>query len=218
VWRRFEVAAWATSLAVIVVVVASVATSVAPRERGQSETRVTTETKVTTQLPNCAFFPCEHPVLSGKPTRVRIPSIHIESPLEALARDRTGVLQPPTSNTRAGWFAEGVVPGNVGPAVIAGHVDSKDGKAVFYDLNQLRTGDEIQVLRGGQWVTFQVTGTEQYAKSSFPTKRVYGNTPDAELRLITCGGEFDRTLQSYRDNIVVFAMVDWSRTPASALS
>jgi LPXTG-site transpeptidase (sortase) family protein len=110
------------------------------------------------------------------------------------------------------------VPGDVGPAVIAGHVDSKDGKAVFYDLYQLRTGDEIQVLRGGQWVTFQVTGTEQYAKSKFPTNRVYGNTPGAELRLITCGGEFDRTLQSYRDNIVVFAMVDWSRTPASASS
>jgi LPXTG-site transpeptidase (sortase) family protein len=90
---------------------------------------------------------------------------------------------------------------------IAGHIDSaKSGAAVFYDLHKLKPGDTVQVDRGGQTVVFSVTDVEQYPNNAFPTAQVYQPTPDAELRLITCGGAFDRRLPSYRDNIVVYAV------------
>ena len=101
-----------------------------------------------------------------------------------------------------------MVPGEVGAAVIAGHVDSrKSGPAVFYNLHKLKAGDTVEVDRGGQTVTFAVTEVQTYPKNAFPTDRVYQPTPDAELRLITCGGQFDRNLRSYRDNIVVYAVL-----------
>ena len=99
------------------------------------------------------------------------------------------------------------MPGDRGPAVVAGHVDSVAGPAVFYRLRELRPGDEVVVdLSDGRTVTFRVTGSLQVPKDAFPTEEVYGPTPDAELRLITCGGEFDRSVRSYEDNTVVFAV------------
>jgi sortase (surface protein transpeptidase) len=120
---------------------------------------------------------------------------------------RAGALQPPRSYERAGWFGEGVIPGDAGPAVIAGPVDSYNGPGVFYRLHTLRAGDTIEVQRGGQWITFRVTHTEQYLKNEFPTDHVYRPTLRAELRLITCGGAFDRKTLSYRDVIVVYAVL-----------
>ena len=142
----------------------------------------------------------------GGPTRVMIPSIKVDSLLEPLHRDTSGALQAPEAFLRAGWYAEGVVPGDPGPAVIAGHVDSLDGPAVFAKLHELRAGDEVFVLRGTESVRFQVTATGRYPKNRFPTDEVYGPTPGAELRLITCGGVFDEANRSYRDNIVVYAV------------
>jgi LPXTG-site transpeptidase (sortase) family protein len=140
------------------------------------------------------------------PTRLRIASIGVDTALSPLHLDARGRLPAPAGYDKAGWYAEGTVPGEPGPAVIAGHVDSVHGKAVFYRLRQLRPGDRVEVLRGGGWVTFAVTTIHQYAKSAFPTAEVYGPTPDAQLRLITCGGEFDRSERSYLDNIVVSAV------------
>jgi LPXTG-site transpeptidase (sortase) family protein len=151
------------------------------------------------------FEPCTRPTYSGEPTLVRIPAIAVESSLESLSLDPAGQLEPPKTYERAGWWRGGVVPGDIGPAVIAGHVDSVKGPAVFYRLHELRRGDIVEVVRGGQVVTFTVTGAEQYPKDAFPTDRVYQPTPDAELRLITCGGDFDRRRRSYRDNIVIYA-------------
>ena len=145
--------------------------------------------------------------MTGEPTLVRIPSIQVESTLESLVRDATGKLEAPKTYEHAGWWRDGVVPGDAGPAVIAGHVDSAEGPAVFFQLHDLRPGDLIEVERGGRVVTFSVTTTEQYPKDTFPTDRVYQPTPDAELRLITCGGDFDRNRLSYRDNIVVYAIL-----------
>jgi len=85
-------------------------------------------------------------------------------------------------------------------------VDSKRGPAVFYKLRELTKGDRIEVVRGGQTVRFTVTSTAWYPKSKFPTDEVYGPTPDRQLRLITCGGVFDRSLRSYKDNLVVYAV------------
>jgi hypothetical protein len=143
---------------------------------------------------------------AGTPSRVRVGVIGVDSPLEQLHLGATGVLVPPRASGRAGWYADGTAPGDTGPAVIAGHVDSKTGPAVFYRLRELAAGDRIEVVRGGRVIRFTVTRTRWYPKSRFPTAEVYGPTPDRQLRLITCGGAFDRSLRSYRDNLVVYAV------------
>ncbi|MDY7086543.1 MAG: class F sortase [Actinomycetota bacterium] len=143
---------------------------------------------------------------AGAPTRLRAGAVKIDTPLEALKLGKDGVLQPPKTFAQAGWYADGTAPGDTGPAVIAGHVDSKSGPAVFYRLRDLTPGDRVDVVRGGRTISFTVTAIRWYPKSEFPTEEVYGPTPDRQLRLITCGGVFDRTLRSYRDNLVVYAV------------
>lgn len=144
--------------------------------------------------------------LSGPPSRLRVKAIGVDTALETLHLGADGELTPPRTNEQAGWYADGTAPGDVGPAVLAGHVDSQQGPAVFFRLREIEAGDTIEVSRGGRTVTFTVTSTAWYPKKAFPTDRVYGPTPDRQLRLITCGGVFDRTLRSYRDNLVVYAV------------
>lgn len=140
------------------------------------------------------------------PTQVRIPAIGVDSTLETLAVDATGELKGPVDFAKAGWYAAGVAPGEIGPAVIAGHVDSAAGPAVFYRLRDLKAGDTVEVLRGDKWIPFRVIAGEKYPKNQFPTDKVYSPTPVPELRLITCGGSFDHSRRSYTDNIVVYAV------------
>ncbi|GAA4697872.1 class F sortase [Phytohabitans rumicis] len=144
--------------------------------------------------------------LRGPPTRVRIPRIGVDSSLAVLGLEASGALRPPDKYGQAGWYGGGPAPGDVGPAVLAGHVDSKSGPAVFYRLHELRAGDVVEVSRGADRVAFRVTSVTRYPKDKFPTAAVYGPTPGPELRLVTCGGTFDRGRGSYRDNIVVFAV------------
>jgi sortase (surface protein transpeptidase) len=141
----------------------------------------------------------------GPPTRLRIPAIGVDSPLEPLHLDAHGALTAP-SFPHAGWYADGPAPGDVGPAVLAGHVDSKSGPAVFYRLGALRAGDPVEVQRDGRWLTFTVVDVRRYPKNAFPTAEVYGPTPDPQLRLITCSGVFDHARHSYLDNTVVYAV------------
>jgi Sortase domain len=154
--------------------------------------------------------PSPTPAPTGPPVRLRIRAIGVDAPMERLHRDGAGALDAPDDYARAGWYAEGTPPGDTGPAVIAGHVDSRSGPAVFYRLHELRTGDVIEVARGGRWLAFRVVGSGWYAKAAFPTAEVYGPTPTAQLRLVTCGGEFDRSRRSYTDNLVVFAVAQLS--------
>lgn len=147
------------------------------------------------------------PTGGGPPTRLRIPSVKIDTRLDPLGLAADGTLATPTEFERAGWFADGTAPGDVGPAVIAGHVDNRTAGAVFYRLAELKRGAKVEVERDGHWLTFTVTAREEYPKATFPTARVYGPTPGPELRLITCGGEFDKSRGSYRDNIVVYAVL-----------
>jgi len=144
---------------------------------------------------------------AGPPSRLRIPSLKVDTGLESLGMDQAGALQAPTKYEEAGWFVNGTPPGDAGPAVIAGHVDSRTGPAVFYRLHELKPGAQIQVQRGQIWLTFNVTAVEKYPKNKFPSAKVYGPTPVAELRLITCGGTFDTARNSYRDNVVVYAVL-----------
>jgi sortase (surface protein transpeptidase) len=145
---------------------------------------------------------------AAPPVRVRVPAIGVDSELLRLGTDPAGALVAPDDYDLAGWFAAGAVPGDVGPAVVAGHVDSVDGPAVFARLDELAPGDEVLVDReDGTTAVFTVTGLGRYPKSDFPTEAVYGPTPRAELRLVTCGGEFDRSARSYLDNVVVTAVL-----------
>jgi LPXTG-site transpeptidase (sortase) family protein len=135
-----------------------------------------------------------------------VTAIGIDTALESLHLGKNGALTPPRNFARAGWYADGTAPGDQGPAVIAGHVDSKRGPAAFYRLRELEAGDRIEVVRGGETVRFTVVSTAWYPKTTFPTDEVYGPTPDRQLRLITCGGVFDHRLRSYKDNLVVYAV------------
>jgi LPXTG-site transpeptidase (sortase) family protein len=135
-----------------------------------------------------------------------VAAIGVDTSLETLRTGPQGELTPPRNFAKAGWYADGTPPGDTGPAVIAGHVDSRTGPAVFYRLRELERGDRIEVVRGGRTLTFTVTSTAWYPKDEFPTGEVYAPTPDRQLRLITCGGVFDHTLRSYKDNLVVYAV------------
>lgn len=143
---------------------------------------------------------------TATPVRVAIPAIGVSSGLEDLHRGSAGELEPPKDWDSAGWFSDGIVPGQVGPAVIAGHVDSPTSAAVFYRLDELVAGDRITVtMSDGSERVFQVQRSERAAKSAFPTSDVYGTSPTPALRLITCDGTFDTATGHYTDNLIVFA-------------
>jgi sortase (surface protein transpeptidase) len=140
------------------------------------------------------------------PVRVEVPSIGVDAPVIKLGLNPDRSLEVPTDYGDTGWWTGGPRPGEPGPAVIVGHVDSKSGPAVFYRLNELQRGDEIVVVgHDGSRVKFTVEGSERYPKDEFPTARVYGHTDRPTLRLITCGGDFDSSTGHYVDNTVVYA-------------
>jgi hypothetical protein len=142
----------------------------------------------------------------ARPVWVSVPAIGVRTSLIDLGLTKNGTLQVPASTAVAGWYTGGPRPGAAGAAVIAGHVDSRTGPGIFYWLRSLRPGDRVYVGRAdGTMAVFTVTSVRMYAKDQFPTAAVYGAVPDAELRLITCGGVFDRSLGSYLSNVVVFA-------------
>ncbi len=143
---------------------------------------------------------------TAQPVLLTIPAIGVRTKLVDLGLNANGTLQVPASTAVAGWYSGSPAPGAVGAAVIAGHVDSRAGLGVFFWLRTLRPGDRVYVSRSdGTMAVFTVTRVQLYAKDQFPTAAVYGPVPDAELRLITCGGTFDRSLGSYLSNVVVFA-------------
>jgi sortase (surface protein transpeptidase) len=151
---------------------------------------------------------------AATPTTLDIPAIGVHHQLMVVGENPDGTLQvPPLSDVATpGWDKFSPSPGQLGPSVIVGHVDSAaQGKGVFFDLGALRPGNTVSVTRSdGSVAIFLVAGVDEYAKSKFPTLQVYGNTPDAELRLITCGGAFDSAAHSYVDNIVVYAKLSGS--------
>jgi Sortase domain len=140
------------------------------------------------------------------PVALRIPAIGVRTRLTRLGITRHGTLQPPASTSVAGWYTRSPRPGEIGTAIIAGHIDSYQGPGIFYRLRELRPGDRVYVRQAdGRLATFQVTAVREYAKAHFPTARVYGPAPDAELNLITCGGTFDYATHSYLSNVVVYS-------------
>ncbi len=141
------------------------------------------------------------------PVSLTIPAIGVRTNIIHLGLTASGALQVPSSTAVAGWYTGSPRPGAVGSAVIAGHIDSKSGPGVFFQLSSLHPGDRVYVRRAdGTLAVFKVTVVRQFAKDSFPTSAVYGAVPDSELRLITCGGTFDPQLGSYLSNTVAYAV------------
>ena len=142
------------------------------------------------------------------PERIIISAIGVDAKVIDLGLNPDGTLEVPTNYAEAGWWTGGSQPGETGSAVIVGHVDSKTDPAVFYDLRLLKSGDLIQVAdRNGRVVNFKVERLKQVPKDNFPTKEVYDMTSSPTLRLVTCGGKFNRSSGHYLDNVIVFASV-----------
>jgi hypothetical protein len=142
-----------------------------------------------------------------RPTHIRIGAIGVSAHIGKLGLAADGTMQTPANFANTGWYAPGPEPGERGPAVIAGHVDSKTGPAVFYELSKLKRGDSIAITRADRSVIhFTVQGLERWPKSKFPTKRVFGKTDGATLRLITCSGDFNRATGHYLDDTIVYAV------------
>ncbi len=151
------------------------------------------------------------PVLpESVPVSVAIPAIDVSSPIQLLGQHADGTLEVPAPGPLyddAGWYKYSPTPGELGPAVLVGHIDSAaNGPSVFFRLAALRRGETIEVTRtDGSVAIFVVNEVSTFRKAEFPTDLVYGNTNHAALRLISCGGLFDSDTGHYRDNIVVFA-------------
>jgi len=142
----------------------------------------------------------------ARPVSLTIPLIGVKTNLITLGLAAGGAMQVPSTSTVAGWFTGSPRPGAVGSSIIVGHVDSKSGPGIFFRLPELKKGDDVYVKRSdGTTAEFRVTEVQEYPKDQFPTETVFGPTPDAELRLITCGGTFDSVSGHYLSNIIVYA-------------
>ncbi|MFE9421352.1 class F sortase [Kitasatospora sp. NPDC006697] len=147
-------------------------------------------------------------VPDAHPVKLAIPSLGVAAPFTGLDLGQNGVLNapPPDDTNLVGWYRGGTVPGNKGPAIVLGHVDTKTAPAVFWGLSTLTQGATVDIDRDDKvTATFTVDSVEVFAKDDFPDNRVYGPTKDAQLRLITCGGAYDRQHGDYTANVVVFA-------------
>jgi LPXTG-site transpeptidase (sortase) family protein len=144
----------------------------------------------------------------AEPIRLLIPKISVNAPFTNLALSPSGQLQPPAADdvNLVGWHAKGTSPGEAGTAIIAGHVDTATSAAVFADLRELEKGDNFKVKRAdGRTASFVVDGVETFEKDNFPDRRVYADTRQAQVRLITCAGDYDHSAKDYTENLVVFA-------------
>ncbi|MGH7196041.1 MAG: class F sortase [Candidatus Saccharimonadales bacterium] len=144
------------------------------------------------------------------PTHIAIPAVNISANIISVGRDSSGAIQmPPILATHTtGWYHYSPTPGQIGPAVIVGHVDNYQTVSVFWRLRYLKPGNIITINRAdGSIVKFKVTALKQFAQADFPTEKVYGNINHAGLRLITCGGSFSHQTGSYNQNTVVYATI-----------
>ncbi len=183
---------------------ASVADAAADREAGR-EPMAAAADSASTPAPEVQALP------PSMPESVHIPAIEVSSPVHHLGLNDDGTLAVPSGERydEAAWYDGSPTPGEIGPSVIEGHVTSQGSTpSVFFELGALQTGDTIEVTRqDGTVVNFEVYATSSFPKDDFPTKAVYGNTDVPELRLITCGGDYDTQARAHMSNIVVFAMI-----------
>ena len=152
-------------------------------------------------LPTVAPLAAVHSV----PLQLRIPAIGLSVALITLGENADGTVQVPPDDRQPGWFRLGPTPGELGSAVILGHVDNTSGPGVFFDLRTLAAGDPVFVDRAdGSTVEFVVNSVATYPRDQFPAQRVYGSHGSSALQLVTCGGAFDHATGSYLSNVVVY--------------
>ena len=163
---------------------------------------------ITTVAPRLASDPGARPLARSAPVEIRIPGVGVNAPVMKVGRAADGTVQVPplAEHNLTGWYEYGPSPGQRGPAVILGHVDSTAGISVFYRLRNMHAGEKVYVILADRTVaTFAVDGLQRVAKDAFPTASVYGKSRSPSLRLITCGGPFDQATGHYVDNIIVYA-------------
>ncbi|RPE43615.1 sortase family protein [Streptomyces sp. Ag109_O5-1] len=163
-----------------------------------------------TELP-----PAAKPLNSALPERIDIPDLSVQAPVVARGLDREGGIDPPPFDQPGvvGWYGSGTEPGAAGTALLVGHVDTETRPAVFYKLSALHPGETIRVVRAdGTVAEFTVDDVQVLPRDHFDAQQAYGTRESgrAELRLITCGGTFDRTAHSYTANVVVSAYLTGS--------
>jgi sortase (surface protein transpeptidase) len=146
-------------------------------------------------------------VTGAAPESISLPSIGATSSLVPVGLAPDGSMAVPSVHEpkQAAWFEPGPEPGQPGPAVVVGHIDGDHIPGVFFRLKDVREGDRVEVRTGGKTLAFTVYRTELVAKDAFPAGEVFGHTDGPELRLITCGGDFDHAARSYKGNTLVFA-------------
>ncbi len=152
---------------------------------------------------------------AAEPVRLAIPKIDVDVAFETpLGLEESGEIEVPEAYDRVAYYKYGPTPGELGPAVVLGHVDSFEGPAVFFSLGQLKPGDQITVTRAdGSLAIFAVEALERHPQSGFPTVQVYGDLDHAGLRLITCTGTYDHGTLRYSHNLIVFAKLVGISTP-----
>lgn len=145
----------------------------------------------------------------SEPTRVRVPSVQIDYEVKQVGRQADGTMEvPPLFEEITGWYKYSPTPGEIGPAIIVGHVDTYKGPSVFWKLREIQPGAIIEVSRAdGTVAKFKAEALKQFQQDNFPTQEVYGNITNAGLRLITCGGVFNKETGHYTENTVVFASI-----------
>jgi len=177
----------------------SVSSSVSPSVSSSSPAKPSPPKSSATTPPRAATL------ARSTPVRLQITAIGVDSTLMKLGLGADGALEVPKSGFPTGWYTGGPTPGELGPAIIAGHIDW-NGPGVFFRLHSLKPGDRVTVTRADDSKpAFRVTRVAQFPKNRFPTELVYGNIDHAGLRLITCGGSFNSQTGHYEDDIVVFA-------------
>jgi hypothetical protein len=208
--RRRAWVAGATLLAVAGVVLVVLGLTSGPRAAAPiaaADTRAPVTVAAPFPTPTTTAAP-DLPV--SPPTRIAIPALGLDSAVNPVGLNPDGTVQVPAPGPlydQAAWYSGSVTPGQRGPAVILGHIDSAaNGPSVFYRLAALRPLDEFTVTRAdGRTLVYKVNSVKSYPKDAFPGQAVYGPTTRPEIRLITCGGAFDARARSYVDNTVVYA-------------
>jgi len=204
---------WVVAGVLAVVAVGSVAVGVRHQSHPLAGPVTAPSTLDTTPPPSVAVVAV---VAHSTPVSLRVPAISLSVPLSTLGLNPDGTVQVPGNDTEPGWFRLGPSPGQIGSAVILGHVDSTQGPGVFFQLRVLQAGDQVQVsLADGVVANFMVTSVATYTKTQFPAQQVYGSHGTSALQLVTCGGAFDAQTGHYLSNIVVYTSFG-SASPATA--
>jgi hypothetical protein len=193
---------WVVSGVLLVVAVGCIGWGVRQHQHPLAPPVASPAATVTTPVPTVVPVAV---VAYSVPVSLRVPAIALSVPLSTLGLNADGTVQVPDNDTEPGWFRLGPSPGEIGSAVILGHVDTYQGPGIFFQLRALQAGDSVQVtLTDGAVTTFVVTSVVQYEKAQFPARQVYASQGTSELQLVTCGGAFDSQTGHYLSNVVVY--------------